>query len=397
MTASYNSGWTDWTDSANDKRGFSVAVSGNALVVASGLVGEDSGTTVIDCGTVDTVKRSSISETSWSSFSEFFSPTPIASGAFGSSVALNDVGSVMACGETAGSGGVYIYDNNGTGWTVRGSKLIGAGLSTNDLFGCAVSLSADGNTLVVGASAKNGTYTDQGAVYIYDRSGTSWVQRGGILGNNIGYSGFGSSVAISGDGNTLVVGAENLNNPYAKTGGIYTYTRNGTGWTLRGSVLTPAAAVANDLYGCKIAISGDGSVLALSKFNGDVLIYDMVSGSWVNRSQNSIATYSTEVKGASVALSANGSRLFIGYSSYSTSKGIVREFKYNKTPSYTGSNPFYVLENTLTVGNAAFTDPDGDALTYAISGADASKFNISPTGAITFKSAPNFENPTDQG
>ena len=52
-----------------------------------------------------------------------------------------------------------------------------------------------------------------------------------------------------------------------------------------------------------------------------------------------------------------------------------------------------------TVYTAAATDPDaGATLTYSISGADASLFNIDfATGAVTFKSSPNYEAPGDAG
>ena len=59
----------------------------------------------------------------------------------------------------------------------------------------------------------------------------------------------------------------------------------------------------------------------------------------------------------------------------------------------------YAENGTGTVYTATATDPDaGTTLTYSISGADASLFNINATtGAVTFKSSPNFEVRADAG
>ncbi len=74
----------------------------------------------------------------------------------------------------------------------------------------------------------------------------------------------------------------------------------------------------------------------------------------------------------------------------------------NDAPIFTGGDDRYfeINENGTTVGTVAATDVDGGALTYSIlqsNDTDWSKFNIDPTtGALSFKTAPNFENPTDQ-
>src|SRR6266705_2453345 len=84
-----------------------------------------------------------------------------------------------------------------------------------DEFGFAVALSSDGNTLVVGApgEASAGAETDNsapsaGAVYVYTRSGAAWSQQAYIKASNPGAGDqFGTSVALSSNGNTLAVGA----------------------------------------------------------------------------------------------------------------------------------------------------------------------------------------------
>ncbi|MBU1667439.1 VCBS repeat-containing protein [bacterium] len=57
---------------------------------------------------------------------------------------------------------------------------------------------------------------------------------------------------------------------------------------------------------------------------------------------------------------------------------------------------FNTPENNSSIGSITATDPDGDSLTYSLSGEDAALFSInSTTGALSFIGVPNFENPTD--
>ena len=72
----------------------------------------------------------------------------------------------------------------------------------------------------------------------------------------------------------------------------------------------------------------------------------------------------------------------------------------NEAPTITSAATASFAENgTGTVYTATATDPDaGTTLTYSLTGTDASLFNINATtGVVTFKSAPNYEAPTDAG
>jgi len=63
-----------------------------------------------------------------------------------------------------------------------------------------------------------------------------------------------------------------------------------------------------------------------------------------------------------------------------------------------GEDTFYVYENKKNVTTITATDSDGDTLTYGVTGTDSSKFDVnSSTGVLSFKTAPNYESPTDSG
>src|SRR5205823_2464686 len=87
-------------------------------------------------------------------------------------------------------------------WTQQGPELVGTG--QNGRQGYSVALSADGNTAIVG-----GPYDgSSGGGWVFTRSGGVWTQQGSnLVGTGaVGNAQQGSSVALSADGNTAIVG-----------------------------------------------------------------------------------------------------------------------------------------------------------------------------------------------
>jgi FG-GAP repeat len=249
---------------------------------------------------------------------------------FGRSVAINSDATVMAVGanlwEGSGTnqGGVYIYDRSGSTWTQRGSVLTASDAATGDFFGTSVSLSDNGLILAVGAQSKNLTFSGQGCVYIYDWSGSAWVQRGSAItaSDAITDDSFATSLCLSGDGDILAVGAQAWEGANNDQGGVYIYDWSGSAWTQRGSVLTASDSAAADLYGFSVALSDDGSVLAVGSLfwegattdQGAVYIYDWSGSAWVQR--GSVLTASdagtNDFYGIGCSLNGAGTLLAVG-------------------------------------------------------------------------------------
>ena len=119
-------------------------------------------------------------------------------------------------------------------WSQQGSKLTG-GEEGNSEFGVLVSLSADGNTALVGGWKDNGT---KGAAWVFTRTGGVWSQQGPKLtpdGWRSEKAGFGTSVALSADGNTALIGAPGDD---GSKGAAWVFTRSGSTWTQQGGKLT---------------------------------------------------------------------------------------------------------------------------------------------------------------
>jgi trimeric autotransporter adhesin len=139
-----------------------------------------------------------------------------------------------------------------------------------DGLGHSVALSADGRTLVVGAPYEDGSGTgvdprvdeaasQAGAVYVFARSGRYWRQEAYIKAPDTAAGDcFGMSLALSGDGNTLVVGA-----PLEIHQSAYVYRRAGSNWRYE-STLHPSNGSLGDNFGAALALSADGHTLAVA-------------------------------------------------------------------------------------------------------------------------------------
>ncbi len=199
------------------------------------------------------------------------------------------------------SGAVYVYVRQGESWTQQAYvKASNPGLNSH--FGSSVVLSRDGNTMAIAAhweasaaTGINGNQKDEsipqaGAAYIFTRTGTTWTQQAYIKASNTGKANqgevfgdgdqFGFSIALSGDGSTLAVGAitedggaqqinGNQNDDSAQSAGaVYVYTRTGSTWTQQAYVKS-ASQAAGDLLGFSVALSFDGNTLAAAAFDED--------------------------------------------------------------------------------------------------------------------------------
>jgi len=111
------------------------------------------------------------------------------------------------------------------------------------------------------------------------RSGTTWVQQAYVKASNTGPGDlFGYSVALSGDGSTLAVGAyledsaatgiggNQTSNAAADAGAVYVFTRSSGAWSQQAYVKASNTG-SSDVFGCSVALSGDGSTLAVGAYS----------------------------------------------------------------------------------------------------------------------------------
>ena len=131
---------------------------------------------------------------------------------------MNDAGDRIISGAyyaNSQRGYAKIYEWDGSSWNQLGAKLEGA--SNSDQFGFSVAMSNSGNRVAVGARYDDdavNNYSNCGSVSMYDWNGGSWSQVGSqINGPSSNYQ-FGTSIALNGAGDRLVIGSYNSNRTY---------------------------------------------------------------------------------------------------------------------------------------------------------------------------------------
>jgi hypothetical protein len=174
------------------------------------------------------------------------------------------------------SGAVYVFVRDGATWTQQ-AYLKASNAGRQDMFGMSVGLSGD--TVVVGAyqedsnaTGVNGQQDDNsaansGAAYVFLRQGTNWTQQAYFKASNTeSNDGFGYTVAVSGD--MVVIGApfESSNatgadgtqsdNSATNSGAAYVFVRHGTNWSQQ-TYLKASNARGGAWFGCSVAAAGD--------------------------------------------------------------------------------------------------------------------------------------------
>lgn len=288
----------------------------------------------------------------------------------------------------ANSGSVHIFIRREDGW-IQESLVKNSNAQQGDAFGTSISLSTDGNTMVVGAIGEdsqakgvNGNQADNscfypdrenqyvldlgckeapyetyglnnGAAYVFTRSEGDWTQEAYLKPASTFFTTlFGASVDLSGDGNTLAVGAKgdtgvviNTDDPQnidknqvqeaAKllgSGSTYVFTRTGTTWAQQ-AYLRPSTTMAGGEFGGDVSLSQDGNTLAVGSFreasnakgiNGDqgdnsaaragaVFVFKRDNSVWAQQSYVKASnTDSDDRFGLNVDVSADGKTMVVG-------------------------------------------------------------------------------------
>ncbi len=182
---------------------------------------------------------------------------------FGWSVAISGDNAVIGAPYEGGlgdySGAAYIFRRRGGNW-VEVAELTAIDGAGGDFFGARVAIS--GNTAVIGAPGGDGLFNDYaGAAYIFQRRGREWVEVTKLTASDgeVGDQ-FGNWVAISRD--IAVIGAPYDEDLGEESGAAYIFQRRGREW-VEVTKLTASDGEAGDLFGNRVAISGNTAVIGV--------------------------------------------------------------------------------------------------------------------------------------
>ena len=247
---------------ANDRFGFSVALSGETALVGAYL-DDDNGTS---SGSAYVFKRDGSG--SWSEQAKLLAGDRASGDAFGYAVALSGdtalVGAYSDDDNGSNSGSAYVFTRDGGGSWGEQAKLVAGDGTSGDWFGYSVALSGD--TALVGAYLDDDNGTTSGSAYVFTRDGGgSWSEQAKLLAGD-GAPGdlFGHAVALSGD--TALVGAEQDDDNGTNSGSAYVLTRDGVeGWNEQEKLLGRANDSSGlDSFGRSVALSGDTALVGAS-------------------------------------------------------------------------------------------------------------------------------------
>jgi hypothetical protein len=252
-----------------------------------------------------------------------------------------------------GVGAAWVWTRSGGVWTQQGPKLVGSGAAGNAGQGYSVSLSADGNTAIVGGEGDNGSV---GAAWVWTRSGGVWTQQGTkLVGSGAAGSAYqGNSVAISADGNTAIVGGLG-DNGYA--GAAWVWTRSGGVWTQQGSKLVGSDAVGSQAeQGYSVSLSADGNTAIVGGISdnypaGAAWVWTRSGGVWTQQGSKLVGSgvVVNGQQGWSVSLSADGNTAIVGGpSAGATGAAWV----------WTRSGGVWTQQGTKLAGSGAMGDPN---------------------------------------
>ncbi|MCP3694462.1 MAG: hypothetical protein GY917_19830, partial [Planctomycetaceae bacterium] len=248
-------------------------------------------------------------------------------------------------GSNAGHTRVYEYVNGDNKWQPLGSEIVG---ESGDQSGTSVSVSMDGRRVAIGAPLNNGNgETDSGTVRVYDynSSDTTWIQRGHDVDGEASGDRAGTSVSLSADGNTLAIGAPFNNNDEGVNAGhtrIHRYDSLSNTWKKIGQDLDGEAA--GDESGTMVSLSDDGNTVAIgapkNKLGGfltpghvRVYQYNADTDQWIQLGLDIDGEGSFDMSGAAISLSGDGSTVAIGavlnnVANTAPAAGHTRAFRY---------------------------------------------------------------------
>jgi len=263
---------------AGDQLGFAVGISGGRIAAGAPFrnqVGPRSGAVYLFEG----------GGAAWAQTAKLVPQGLGARDELGRSVAV--AGAVVAAGAPgdddrgSSAGAVYVFELGGAT-----HKLTAADGAAGDGFGFAVALA--GGTLLVGAPFADEGGAQAGAVYVFERQGSGWVQIAKLTAaDRRPQSLFGSSVAVAGD--RAAIGARLDDGAGANAGAAYVFARAGGAWSQQAKLLPPGLAAGEEL-GSSVALAG-GAVVAGARFGavaglpgaGAAYIFELENGEWVAR------------------------------------------------------------------------------------------------------------------
>lgn len=280
---------------------------------------------------------------------------------FGQAVSISGDGNTIligAPGYNSGRGAVYFFTRSGNAWIHQYRNTSSGEQNAN--MGKSLSLNYDGTVAWVGEPSRDGSnpYTNIGRAYVFTYSGGSWTRAEKTSGTtNISSQYFGCSVSVNSEGNTALIGQYGWS---SSTGRVQFYVLSGTSWTREGYI-TASDGSASDYFSYSVSISGDGNTALIGAYgdddkgssSGSAYVFTRSEGTWTQQAKllasDGVANSSF---GYAVAISSDGKTALIG--------ALTDENGTDSGSAYV----FAKLEDDTWVEQAKLMDPTTSGPTY---------------------------------
>lgn len=266
------------------------------------------------------------SGTTWSDQQIIVAEDAATSESFGRRVKINHDATYILIGNAnddtvpTNSGSAYIFTRTGTTWSQQ-AKLEATNIGATDEFGGYITMNFDATYVAIGARREDNTFTDTGAVYIFTRTGTSWDEQQILRASDKAASDFfGSGLSMNADATWLAVGATFEDGAGTNSGAVYIFNRSGSTWT-ETHKLIPDDLATVFFFGEWSSMTPDGVYLAISAHhddildtnNGSVYIYKRHESNWTQLYKIYANDYQTNTYfGYDVSISDDAQYIVVG-------------------------------------------------------------------------------------
>lgn len=234
-------------------------------------------------------------------------------------VALSSDGNILAVGASGnfmnGGGYAQVYEFENGFWSQIGNDIPNEFVNDDSI---GISLSSDGTVFAIGAPENYNNGESRGHVRVYENIANNWIQIGNDIDGENQYDDFGQRLVLSSNGDILAVGGYQNDGNGADSGHVRVFENISGTWLQLGSDIEGEAA--GDLFGISLALSSNGSILAVggSKNGGNgldsghVRVFEKLDGNWSQIGTDIEGDAIGDEFGSSVSLSSDGSILSVG-------------------------------------------------------------------------------------
>jgi len=336
---------------AEDCFGQSVSISGNTAIIGApyhNFNGSHSGSAYIFTFVNNT----------WIQQQELHSSDESYDNIFGRSVSIDGdtalIGAIYGNGTESYSGAAYVFTRNGNSW-IQQAKLIASDGQNGDYFGYSVCILND--IAFVGAPSDNDNGLYSGSVYVFNRTGTVWIEQQKLLASDGAYADFfGSSLSLY--GNTTLIGCYGDDDGIGPcAGSAYIFTRSGSTWTQQ-QRLSASDAAYNDRFGMSVALTMNTALIGsyLDDDNGidsgSAYVFKFMNNSWTQQ-QKLLAHDGAYQDNFGISVAMNDNYALIGAYSHEDHGSV---YVFNKTNSW-------IQDAEINASHANI----GDAFGYSVS------------------------------